>query len=276
MRCVVLTVFVCLRLWGQSSPTAVFEKAPGDVETKLRDRVTKFFQAHVDGKFRAAEQVVAEDSKDAFYNTEKRQYLSFEIASIQYSDNFTKATVITNVELDWVTPRLGKIRVKPPLKSLWKVENGDWYYYLVPQKDWDTPWGRMKPGPDPEKQMASRMPSPQALYEQVRLSRAEIKLKSAESSKDSAEIVNSMPGEISLRIENPNPVPGLNISVDRATLKAGEIAKVTFDYNPPDRTPKRSLQVEVRVNPTGQLFTFNLTFAVPPELEKWTKQPAKQ
>ena len=118
------------------------------LKNRLRESVAKFFNAHVQGKFRQAEEVIAEDSKDFFYNMEKQRYIGFEIIRINYSENFTKATVVTAVEVEWRSPRIGVMRVKPPMTSLWKQENGKWVWYVIPQKDWDTPWGKMQPGPD--------------------------------------------------------------------------------------------------------------------------------
>src|SRR5215203_3723879 len=147
---IVAALASCAVLVGQTQATDVFDKAPPELDNALRARVAKFFQAHVDAKFRQAEEVIAEDSKDFFYNMEKQKYFGFEIVRINYSENFTKATVVTGVEVEWRSPRVGVMRVKPPLTSLWKLENGQWYWYVVPQKDWDTPWGRMNPGPDPK------------------------------------------------------------------------------------------------------------------------------
>ena len=108
MRKWVLAAFVsCAVLVAQTKPTDVFEKAPPQVDEALRQNVAKFYQAHVDGKFRNAEAVIAEDSKDTFYNLEKQRYFSFEIVRINYSENFTKAAVVTGVEVEWRTPRTG-------------------------------------------------------------------------------------------------------------------------------------------------------------------------
>lgn len=270
-------VFVCGLLQAQS-PTDVFEKAPPAVDQALRARVATFFQAHVDGKFRAAEAVVAEDSKDAFYNAEKRRYLSFEIVKIQYEENFTKATVITALEMDWTTPRLGKIRVKPPMKTLWKLENGEWYWYVVPQKEFETPFGKMTPGADPVEGAKPQwtMPDAAAVLSQVKASKSEIRLKSHEKSEDWAEITNQMEGEVTLRLDASVHAPGLVIKLDKETLKAGETARLSFEYNPPDRTPKITLNTSVVVSPTGLTLPFRITFAVPPEYEKYLpKQPLK-
>jgi hypothetical protein len=260
-------VLSCACLFAQT-PTDIFEKAPPDVDQALRARVDIFFKAHVEGRFRQAE--VAEDSKDAFYNAEKRRYIGYEVVKIQYSENFTKAVVITTIEMDWYTARLGKIRVKPPMKSLWRVDNGQWYWYVVPQKDWETPFGKMAPGPDPAAGAKPKWTVPDAatVLDQVQVSKKEINLASHEKSEDFAEIANNMPGEISIRIDQASPITGLQVSVDRETLKSGEKAKVIFKYAPANRTPKPPLDTTVTINPTGSVISFHITFAVAPELEK--------
>jgi len=262
-------VLSCAVLGAQTKPTDVFEKAPPDVENSLRDSVAKFFNAHVQGKFRLAEEVIAEDSKDFFYNMEKQRYLGFEIIRINYAENFTKATVVTGVEVDWRSPRVGVIRVKPPMTSLWKVENGKWAWYVVPQKDWETPWGKMKPGPDDPNKMMQMFKGVdvQTVNNQVGIDRSELRLKGYEPSQGEASIRNRMPGEVRLVLEAP-PVAGLEVKLDKTTLKSGEEAKVSVDYKPATMEPKPAAAVSVRVEPTGQVFRIGLIFDIQPELKR--------
>jgi hypothetical protein len=250
------------------TPTDVFEKAPPDVDQALRARVSKFFQAHVDGKFRLAEQVIHEDSQDSFYNAEKQRYLSFEIVKIQYTENFTRATVVTQVELDWYNPRIGKMRVKPPVKGYWKRENGEWWWYVIPQKDWETPFGRMTPGP---------MPSPgvtwggrvhgvadvDAVYKQVQVTPTEVVLQHDAKSEQTVEITNGMSGDISLRLETPD-VPGMVIKAEKETVESGQAAKIRFTYTPPDKQPKRPMQANIVIEPTGRTVPIQINFTKMP------------
>ena len=83
---------------GAQNPAKLFEKAPPDVEAALRERITGFFQAHVNAKFRQADQFVAEDTRDYYYEANKPRYLSFEILDITWSGNFTRAKVKVLVE----------------------------------------------------------------------------------------------------------------------------------------------------------------------------------
>src|SRR5260370_2562002 len=81
-------------LWAQN-PGDLLDKAPPDVEDALRDRITAFYQAHVDRKFRQADDYVAQDTKDFYYEANKPGYLAFEIRKLTYADNFTSATPIS-------------------------------------------------------------------------------------------------------------------------------------------------------------------------------------
>jgi hypothetical protein len=265
-------VVSCAVVAAQTTATDVFEKAPPDVDAALRARVAKFFQAHVDSKFRQAEEVIAEDSKDFFYNMEKSHYFSFEIVRINYSENYTKATVVTGVEVEWRSPRIGVMRVKPPMTSLWKLENGQWYWYVVPQKDWDTPWGRMNPGPD-AKQGTSAVAAMfngvdrETVLRQISIDTNHIRLKGYEASEGRAIIRNSMPGEIQLRLNAPTAV-GLEVTMDKTALKSGEQAVISVRYNPATKEPKPSSEFSVNVDPVGQVYRIALTFEVQPEIMK--------
>jgi hypothetical protein len=271
MRRWILTALgVCAVAVAQTTATDVFDKAPPEVDEALRSRVSKFFQAHVDGKFRLAEEVIAEDSKDFFYNMEKTRYLSFDIVRINYSDDFTKATVVTGNEMEWRSPRIGVMRVKPPLTSKWKLENGQWFWYVVPQKDWDTPWGRMNPGPDPPKNQIMAMfkgVDREQVLNQVRIDTQNILLKSYEPSSGRAVISNGMPGEIQLRMAAP-PVKGLTVKLDKTIVKSGEQATITFDYKPETKEPKPRTDITINVDPIGQVYRIALVFDIPEDLKK--------
>jgi hypothetical protein len=139
--------------------TDVLEKAPPDVEDALRARITQFYQLHVDGKFRQAEQLVAEDTKDFFYNASKPTYFKFSINKIQYSDNFTKAlaTVLCNT----IIPVPGFVN-KPfdvPSPSRWKLENGQWYWYIDKDQLLQTPFGKRNAPSSPAAGAGSPMPA---------------------------------------------------------------------------------------------------------------------
>lgn len=277
MRFDVLAGLLCCSLLFAQSPTDVFEQAPPAVEKALRDRIAIFMAAHISGKFRNAEEVIHDDSKDIYYDSVKSKFISYEIVRINYAENFTKATVVTAVEMDWYTTRLGKLRVKPPLTTTWKLDNGEWWWYAVPQKEWKTPFGTMSPGQDSKPGIpvapVNTVADANALYQQIQVSKTDIPLSSWQAGEDSAEIVNKTLGEITLKLNPVTLPPELTVELSKEILASGETAKVIFKHSPADRTVKQTRTVSVSVSPTNQVFTFNVTFSVPPEYEKYLKKP---
>ena len=71
---------------------------------------------------------MADDSQDKFFELSKDQYKGCEIIKINYSDNFTKAAVVTSCKSDW---RLhGTVTLTTfPLTSNWEVVDGQWYWH---------------------------------------------------------------------------------------------------------------------------------------------------
>ena len=270
------TALWCSSVFAQSAPTDVFQKAPPHIEEALRGRVTEFLQAHVDGKFRLANEVVAEDSKDTYFAMEKHRYLGFEIVKIDYTDNYTKATVLSTVEVNWrPSARFPNQRVKAPYKTLWKVEDGKWFWHTVNTGKWETPWGEMKVSgeapkeEDPAAQVLSQIKNMngKAILNQVSVNKRDVVLKCCENSSDTVEITNGMQGPISLRLES-SPVVGLDMKLDRTDLKQGETAKLSFTYAPPTKQAKPNAVAAVRVEPLGTRLPFDLSFSLPPEVQK--------
>lgn len=252
--------FACLPLFAQ-------EKPPAEVDASLRARITQFYQAHVDGKFRAADELVAEDTKDYFFEMEKRRYLSFRQPEITYSEHFTKAKVIMVVMAERRIARMGTMTVPLPVASNWKIENGQWYWCYVAEKFVDTPFGRAtildKKELERERKLAEfKRVSPAELVNQVKVSGSAVALSSYEPASGAITVTNNLPGQVTVDVNFP-PVEGLTISVDKKTLKAGESAKVLFDSKPVNSTPKGTITANIVVQPLNQIFPVTVTFAIP-------------
>jgi len=259
-----------LSLWGQTAAD-VFEKAPPEVDKALRERIAFFYQCHVDGKFRLADQVVAENSKDAFFAAEKPRYRGFEIVRIVYSDNFTRARAVVAVDTDFMAPGIGKIPVKAPLVSLWKLENGQWWWYVDPNAGRQTPFGTMRPGEGGSAPFNLNIPTrPEdavRLLGKVTADKTEVRLSSYEPASDVVTLTNQMPGQVNLRLEY-NGFPGFEAKLEREALQANESVKLLLRIEPRDKSAKPGLTVNVRVEPLNQVIPIHVTFAVPPEVEK--------
>jgi hypothetical protein len=249
------------------NPAELFTKAPPDVDEALRARISKFFQARVDGKPRRAEELVAEESKDYYYNMKKPKYLAFEIRQIEYSDNFTKAKVV--VLVDTYLPVLGFADkpVKAPLISTWKVVEGQWYWYIDPDVINMTPFGKLgtppgvdtskAPSPPPPPDM-SKGPDAAALGKQVRADKQVVRLKPRLPSSDQVTIGNLLPGSVSLELQSVR-IAGLDVRLDRTDLKSGEKAVLSFQFEP-GRVPPRALTVNVAVQPINTIIPIRVIF----------------
>jgi hypothetical protein len=252
---------------------SLFEKAPPDVDEALRARVTQFYQAHVDGKWRAADAVVADDSKDGFLGADKTRCKAFNIVKINYSEEFSKANVLVTCDTELAAAGR-RLPVKAPLSSHWKVIDGKWFWYLIPvdpNVGTLTPFGRMKPGVgtdgsgaigDPLKQGPTALEVLSAIHPD----KSSVMLSSYQKSEAVVTLTNTR-GRAQLSVE-PISIAGLEMSLDATDLKSNESAKLTIRYNPPDQTPKSTQIVRVSVFPSGQVVGIELKFAVPPEIQK--------
>lgn len=253
---------------------SLFEKAPPAVDEALRARITKFYEAHVQGKFRAADEVVAEDSKDAFFAADKTRCYSFEIGSITYSENFTRATAVVTCEMDFVIPGADKVRVKAPRTTFWKVVDGQWWWYVVPKEYSDTPFGTMHSGP-PKPGSAPTSPSGQpnalprpslsevtALLNPLKADKAEVRLRADKPGSDQVTVTSHLAGAVSLELHCPS-FPGLEMTLDRKELNQGEAAHVSIRFEPKEKLPTNKLTAQIRVPATGQVIPIRLVFEPP-------------
>jgi hypothetical protein len=259
--------FLCAVAAAQQ-PAELFSKAPPAVDAALRVRISKFYQLHVEGKFRQAEALVAEDTKDFFYSANKPRYLSFEISRIDYSDEFRKAKATVIVET--IVPVIGFADrpLKVPIPSYWKIENDDWFWYVDQEALNKTPWGTRKTPESgaaptaPGSGSTPAMPDPRQLLQnvatQVKADKSAVRL--APGGSDRVTIQNHLPGEVILAIEGAVP-EGLKAAIDRPVLKAGEKAVINISAKPDMAASRAPRGVGVRVQPTNQLLSIQVTIA---------------
>lgn len=255
---------------------------PPEVDAALRSRISQFYQAHVDGKYRIADQVVAEDSKDVFFAAAKPRYLGFEIIRINYSANFTKAEAVVSCQADWYLQG-HKTKVNLPGTSLWKVEDGQWFWYVLPVKDVKSPFGTLHYNNVESTDSQAPAPpipgDPQVLahniLQSVRTDKTQVTLRGYEHSSAEVKIINGMQGPISISADINGRFPGLTFSLDKKDLKAGESATLTFVCDPKDRVAKPTLTATISVEPINQVIPITLLFAIPPEIEKLIPKEAR-
>lgn len=266
-RCVLLAALLSTAAMAQD-PADLFHKAPPEVDQALRERVSAFLQAHVDGKFRLADQYVADESKDAFFEAHKRRYRDFEIAKISYTENYTKAVVLAVCGTEMQLPMNSRpIAVKMPITMYWKTVDGKWSWYLPPAPaSYDTPFGKMKPGPDdpagaPASGGIGQMPSLAQLSQLVSIDKTVVNL-SATAPSAVVVLSSKMPGKVTAGIEGALPA-GLDARLDRSELKTGETAKLTLKLVDAAKIGSSSYVVRLRVDPLNQIFPVTVNIAPP-------------
>jgi len=256
MRTMALFAVLAGAALAQQTAADLFHKPPADVDRALRARIDEFYQDHVKGEFRKAEALVAEDTKDYFYAGNKPHYLSFELVSIKYSDDFQKAEALVKVEQRVLLPGFDGKPMIFPIPSFWKVENGEWCWYVNKEKIYDSPFGRMTPGPYPDQtakpaELPTIASSLQQFYNMVKADKNEVKL--APGASTEVTISNSSPGPITLAARSTTP--GIEVHIDQPQVKASEHAVLTIHA----ADGATSGSVEVRVQPTGQLIAIKTT-----------------
>lgn len=237
--------------FAQEAPAPA--KPAAGVEEALRARVTEFYQLHVSEQFRKAEKLVAEDSQDIYYVHNKPKYLSHEIKSIDYADNFTKAKVMSMCEQIFNGPGFqGKV-LKVPSVSTWKIIDGQWFWYVDPVELTHGPFGKPgTPGAAPAKpgERAAAVPEKipttvDFVMGQVKFEKDELVVKPNETYQ--VAINSKSAGTVSLVIAQI--MPGFEVTVDKANLNTGEKCIVTFKTND---NPHVGV-IAFRVNPTGEI-----------------------
>src|SRR5580658_10741256 len=95
--------FLCLTVLLQAADP------PADVDAALRSRVQEFYQLQVDRKYRQAEQLVAADTKDFYYGSQKPDLKAFSIKSIKYAPDFESASVTVSLRRVILFPGAGPL-----------------------------------------------------------------------------------------------------------------------------------------------------------------------
>jgi hypothetical protein len=116
-----------LLLWVSAT---AFAQPPA--EQALRARVGELFQSFERKDFKAAHSVVAEDSKDYFFNAPMGDFTvsSCTIKRTQFlNSDLTKASVDLECQQKLHDGEFAGKTIPVPLAALWKIEGGKWVWY---------------------------------------------------------------------------------------------------------------------------------------------------
>ncbi len=198
-------------------------------EKALRARAEQFYRLELAKSFRQAEALVADDSKDYFYNSGKPNFKGVKIENIEFTDKNTRAIVHLNVSVELLAPGIGAQVFSAPSTSNWKLEKGQWVWYFDKESSMATPFGKMKFG-DPKPGGGSIMDlagktsgtSPESLGSLLSVDRRTVAL-TAEAPDQTVTISNGLPGPITLSLGG-EPIDGITAELEKKDVKAGEKA----------------------------------------------------
>lgn len=247
---------------------------PPYVDQALRARVNEFFQDHVEGKFSKAYEMVAEDTKEYYFATQKIQFKSFKLESIKYSDDFTKA------EVDLTGQRVWKPRYDFPdtlvtitMHTTWKIEEGKWVWYDHTRPTWITPFGpsdtaALQPHDTPKDGSPDLSPgalqqrASAILQQQPALDKSELMFQSDKSSSEQVVFHNSQQGVVKLYVDQSSMPAGFTAELDKSDIGAGENAVVKIHFDPKDAAASLApFSLRLVMEPFDKIFRIAVKFA---------------
>jgi hypothetical protein len=218
---------VAMTAWAQqpAQPTA----------EALRDRVQQYYQLMVDKKYRQAEAMVADDSKEDYYAGKKPDLKAFDIMNIDLQTaNTAKVTIRAKVLL--LMPGAGGQLFDMPTPTYWKLENGAWSWYIPEEVRSATPFGKMQNGVKVAGTMDLKGAAPGgldnpnvgALVDRITIDKLAVVLTSKEP-QQLVTITNGLPGPLDLTLDSHAlNIKGLTVQVVPLHLEAGGKAVVTL------------------------------------------------
>jgi hypothetical protein len=248
---------------------------PPDVDAALRSRVKEFMGYHITGEFMKAFGLVAEDTREYYFGTQKNQFLSFEIGDISYSDDFTKAVVeVQGKRKIRLSAEFPETIVDQPMKMTWKIENGKWVWYVKMTLECPTPmscdphgkpWAQQQAQaadnaiPLPKLDQKSMDDAAKKILTQSTLDKPNIAFTAGVASSERVVFHNGAQGGVKVYVEQPE-VPGLTATIEKNDVLANEDVAINLHWQPGKGDPPLGLTVKVDVEPFGQVFPIAIRF----------------
>lgn len=232
--------------WAQQVSPA----ANSEAEKALRARAQQFYQLEVDKNFRRAEAFVAEDTKDSFYTNSKPDIKKFKLGEIEMSKDGTHAVVHLTATVVMTAP-VGSQSFDVPSSANWKLEDGQWVWYVSQAPELDTPFGKWRPGAagSTGSGMPAGMITPGSSEPLISIDRSSVELKAGSRAVQTVTLFNHLPGPVSLEIGSDLPA-GLTVEIDKHTLAPGEKGIVSFSV---EGNARPSGQVHIKTAPLPDL-----------------------
>ncbi len=125
----------------------------------------------------------------------------------------------------------GELPIETSAVALWKIENGQWMWYVDPHAPVETPFGKMSfPGmpngtaPPSAAAAFGKMPDLSSIQQQVAIDRNAVVL-TRDHPLETVTITNSMPGYVEVTLA-PTKIEGVEVTLEKGHLPPGEKAVV--------------------------------------------------
>jgi hypothetical protein len=258
-----LPLVVCL-----SFAQSIFRKAPPDVEEALRARVSQFYAYFQEGKFRQAEALVAEQSRDMFYSAPKVRIQGFKVETIDFTADFQSAKVQVTCQMSQIGFGGGAMAV--PLQGDWKLIDGQWYTVIERRRE--TPFGPVTPAapsqaPSGASAVLGQNPfltNPAEALASIQKGALRLESQSLAFRRDgpgsgTVVITNGMPGLLEVELEDPK-WPGLKLSLSAKSIPPKGQATLRADYDPQAGKLSGARAITLRFLPVNRAETIQLRF----------------
>jgi hypothetical protein len=194
-------------------------------EKALRARAEEFYKLELNRQFRQAEALVAEESKDYFYNSGKPNFKDVKVGNIEVTDAGKKAIVHITVSVELMAPGVGAQVFTAPATSNWKLEKGQWFWYFDKENALNTPFGKMKfdeskPGGNMMEIMGKG--SAASLQALVTIDRPSVTL-TASHTEDTVTLTNKLPGAVTVALTGDS-LQGIRAELDKTNVASGDKA----------------------------------------------------
>lgn len=213
-------------------------KVPAAQEELLKQRVAKFWQPWVEGKFRASDALVSNSAKDEYYSWPKRRIKGFTVDKIFYADAGKAAKVVTLVDVTMSVMGVGSMEIKQPVETWWHLEKGVWFWFQPKNEKRETPFGVMESNPAGGE--APLIPTGQfqkgreleMLLGMVKPDRTELHFISGEAKEETVTIKSAMPGVVQLISDSPSNAPEFTFAINPKMIPKLGTASLVVSYKP--------------------------------------------
>ena len=231
------------------APMLAFAQAPAppaDVDQALRAQATAFLKYQMEGNFRKAYELVAEDSQDYYLGANKEKSASLDLQKIEYSDNFTKA-VVTSASKQVLIMEGRSIEIPSGRTDRWRVENGQWKWYHDASKDvMPTLVGAMPVGSAGTSTTPPQLPkdlSPDAVAKAVQnipppsatISRNSVSFTVGKEATEEVVFHNNAPGPVRVEADLIADYPGFVVQPKSFLLQPRNETTFKVTYRPTDK-----------------------------------------